>query len=145
MELLNFKTGINFGTNGNLNEFGPVGFSLPPGPVSAWSEARVAELTFRAPSLRRDVRFVIEVFPYLADGLIAMQECWVFLNGLFVHYASVKKPLEMTFTVQRTRLDLGANRLSFALPNATAPRELGLGDDLRLLGIGFVKLSAGPA
>jgi len=143
VELLNFKTGINFGAAGNLHEFSPAGFSAPDA-VSAWSEAAVAELAFRLPPLRHDVRFVIEVFPYLADGLIAGQSCWVFLNGLFVHYASIKTPVELTFTVSRARLNPGANLLSFALPNATAPSDLQLGDDLRMLGLGFVKLSAGP-
>ena len=144
VELLNFKTGIDFGANGNLNAFNPVGFSLAPDAVSTWSEASVAELNFRLPPLRHDVRFAIEVFPYLADGLIAEQGCWVFLNGLFTHYTSVKTPVELTFTVSRPRLNPGANRLSFALPNATAPKDLRLGDDLRLLGLGFVKLTAGP-
>jgi hypothetical protein len=145
VELLNSKTGIDFGANGNLNEFSPVGFSLPPDVVSTWSEAAVAELAFRLPPLRHDVRFVIEVFPYLADGLIAAQGCWVFLNGLFVHYSTVRTPVELAFTVARARLNPGANRLSFALPNATAPKDLRLGDDLRLLGLGFVKLTAEPA
>src|SRR5260370_39845989 len=124
VELLNFKSGIDFGANGNLNEFSPVGFSVPPDVVSTWSEAGVAELDFRLPPLRHDVRFVIEVFPYLADGLIAMQGCWVFLNGLFGHYTSVKTPVEVTFIVSRAHLNPGANRMSVALPKATAPTEL---------------------
>ena len=144
MELLNFKTGINFGANGNLNDFSPTGFSPDPDAVSTWSEAAVAELAFRLPPLRHDMRFTIEVFPYLADGLIAQQGCWVFLNGLFVNYSRVKTPVQLTFTIPRARLNPGANRLSFALPDATSPKDLELGDDLRLLGLSFVKLSAGP-
>jgi hypothetical protein len=144
MELLNFKTGINFGANGNLNDFSPTGFSPDPDAVSTWSQAAVAELAFRLPPLRHDVRFTIEVFPYLADGLIVRQGCWVFFNGLFVNYSTVKTPVELTFTIPRVRLNPGANRLSFALPDATSPKDLELGDDLRLLGLSFVKLSAGP-
>jgi len=144
VQVLNFKIGIDFGAHGNLKEFSPVGFSDAPDAVSTWSEASVAEVIFRLPPLRHDLRFTIEVFPYLADGLISQQGCWVFLNGLFVHYCSVKTPVELTFTVTRDRLTPGANRLSFALPNATSPKDLHLGDDLRLLGLSFVKLSAGP-
>jgi hypothetical protein len=145
VQVLNFKTGIDFGANGNLKEFSPIGFAAAPDAISTWSEAAVAELAFRLPPLRHDVQFTIEVFPYLADGLIPQQACWVFLNGLFVNYRSVKAPVELTFMVTRDRLAPGANRLSFALPNATAPKDLNLGDDLRLLGLSFVKLSAGPA
>src|SRR5258708_16899589 len=117
VELLNFKTGIDFGANGNLNEFSPVGFSAAPDAVSTWSEAAVAELSFRLPPLRHDVRFAIEMFPYLADGLIAEQGCWVFLNGLFVTYSSVKTPVELAFTVSPRPLNPGPNLFAFARPN----------------------------
>ena len=144
MQVLDFKSGIDFGGKGNMREFSPSGFSPTSDVISTWSEAPVAELAFRLPPLRHDVRFTIEVFPYLADGLIAQQGCWVFFNGLFVNYSTVKTPVELTFTIPRVRLNAGANRLSFALPNATSPKDLEIGDDLRRLGLSFVKLSAGP-
>ena len=145
MQVLNFETGINFGAKGNLNEFDPVGFSGAPDDVSTWSDASVAELSFRLPPLRHDVRFSIEVFPFLADGAIPQQGCFVYFNGLFVHYQSVRTPVELIFTVARDQLSPRANRLSFALPNATSPNELKRGNDLRLLGLGFVKLSVSDA
>ena len=143
MQLLDFKTGIDFGARGNLNEFNPVGFSPDPDDISTWSEAPLAELSFRLPPLRHDLRFAIEVFPFLANGQIPQQACWVFLNGLFVHYHLVKGSVEMIFTAARELFNPRANRLSFVLPNATAPRDLEVGDDLRLLGLSFVKLNAG--
>ena len=145
MQILDFKTGIGFGATGNLREFSPVGFSANSDDVSTWSDASVAEVTFRLQLLRHDLRFSVEVFPFLAGGLIPQQGCWVFLNGLFVHYQAVKTPVEMSFTVSRDLLNPRANRLSFALPNATAPKDLQLGDDLRLLGLSFVKLGIDDA
>ena len=145
MQVLNFNTGINFGVRGNLKEFSPIGFSVVPDDMSTWSEQSVVELLFRLPPLRHDVQFTIAVFPYLADGVIPQQGCFVFFNGLFAHYHSIRRPVELTFTITRDLLSPRANRLSFALPNATAPKDLNLGDDLRLLGLGFVKLTAGPA
>ncbi len=144
MQLLNLKTGIDFGAKGNLKEFSPTGFSPTPDVVSTWSEASVAELLFRLPPMRHDLRFAIEVFPFLGDGQVAQQACWVYLNGLFVHYQTIKTPLELIFTVSRDILNPRANRLSFALPNAVSPSDLKLADDLRLLGLSFVKLTAGP-
>jgi hypothetical protein len=70
MTMLDFNTGINFGAKGNLNEYSPVGFSDVPDAVSRWSDASLARLTFRLPFLRHDAQFTIEVFPFLADGLI---------------------------------------------------------------------------
>ncbi|HVC57739.1 MAG TPA: hypothetical protein VND95_17450 [Stellaceae bacterium] len=143
VQVLDLKTGIDFGATGNLKDYDPTGFSAIPDSVTTWSEAAVAELTFRLPPPRHDVRFVIAVVPYLGDGRIPQQSCWVFFNGLFVHYQTIKAPVEMTFTVSRDLFSPRANRLSFALPNAIAPKEVGLGDDLRLLGLSFVKLRAG--
>ncbi|HEX3864589.1 MAG TPA: hypothetical protein VHY35_23130 [Stellaceae bacterium] len=144
MQVLNFKNGIKFGAGGNLRDYSPIGFSDTPDDVSSWSEASVAEVTFRLPPLRHDVHFVIEVFPYLVDGLLTQQNCWIFFNGLFAHYHSVRAPVEMSFTVSRDLLSPRPNRLSFALPNAISPKDLGVSDDLRLLGLSFVKLNAGP-
>src|ERR1700704_2135413 len=106
-------------------------------PRSAYRPGRLRPV--RLPPLRRDVRMVIEVFPFLAAELVMEQACWVFFNGLFVHYERIRAPVEMAFTVSRDLLGPRANRLSFALPNATAPKDLDLGDDLRLLGLSFVK------
>lgn len=144
MQLLNFKTGISFGAGGNLREFSPAGFSPTPDEVSSWSEASVAEVTFRLPPLRHDLRFTVEVFPYLVEGLLNQQTCWVFFNGSFAHYQTVRTPVEMIFTVSRELLNPRANRLCFALPDAISPSQLNVSDDMRMLGLSFVKINAGP-
>ncbi len=38
MQVLDFNTGIDFGTKGKLKEFSPVGFSGDSDEVSTWSE-----------------------------------------------------------------------------------------------------------
>jgi hypothetical protein len=145
VQVLSLDAGIDFGARGNLQEFDPVGFSPAPDAVSTWSEASTAALMFRLPPLRFDLRFTIEVFPYLGEGRVAQQDCWLFVNGLFAHYQTVREPLEMIFTVARDLFNPRSNRLSFALPHATAPHHLGLGNDLRLLGLAFVKLGVADA
>ena len=142
MQLLDLKTGIDFGARGNLKEFDPAGFSPQPDNVSTWSAASTAELTFRLPPMRHDLRFTIEVFPFLGNGALTRQDCFIFLNGLFVQFHSVRTPVELVFTAARDLFSPRANRLSFALPHATSPKELNLGEDLRLLGLAFVKLAA---
>jgi hypothetical protein len=85
----------------------------------------------------------VQVFPFLPDGApIAKQDCWVHVNGLMVHFCSITAPSEIAFMVSREIISPRANRLSFVLPNAISPSELSLGDDLRKLGLAFVKLSA---
>jgi len=62
--------------------------------------------------------------------------------GVFLHGPATP---EIGFTVSREIVSSRANRLSFVLPNALSPSELKLGDDLRKLGLAFVKLSAAQA
>ena len=143
MQVLDFNTGIDFGAAGNLKEFSPAGFSPRPDKVSTWSEKPFVELNFRVPPLRRDLGIKVQVFPFLPEGApVAKQDCWVYVNGLMVHFCSIMAPSEIAFTVSREIISPRANRLSFVLPNAISPSELSLGDDLRKLGLAFVKLSA---
>jgi hypothetical protein len=143
VQVLDFNTGIDFGLTGNLKEFSPAGFSPRPDKVSTWSERPFVELNFRVPPLRRDLGITVQVFPFLPEGApLTKQDCWVYVNGLMVHFCSVNAPTEIAFTVSREIISPRANRLSFVLPNAVSPSELHLGDDLRKLGLAFVKLSA---
>jgi hypothetical protein len=143
VQVLDFNTGIDFGAKGNLNEFSPAGFSSKPDEVSTWSTKPFVELNFRVPPLRRDLSITIQVFPFLPEGApVRKQDCWVHINGLLVHFCSVSGPSEISFTVSREIVSPRANRLSFVLPNAVSPCELKLGNDLRKLGLAFVKLSA---
>jgi hypothetical protein len=143
VQVLDFNTGIDFGLTGNLKEFSPAGFSPRPDKVSTWSEKPFVELSFRVPPLRRDLGITVQVFPFLPEGApVTKQDCWVYVNGLMVHFCSVTAPTEIAFTVSREIISPRANRMSFVLPNAVSPSELYLGDDLRKLGLAFVKLSA---
>jgi hypothetical protein len=143
VQVLDFNTGIDFGLTGNLKEFSPAGFSPRPDKVSTWSERPFVELNFRVPPLRRDLGITVQVFPFLPEGApVTKQDCWVYVNGLMVHFCSVNAPTEIGFTVSREIISPRANRLSFVLPNAVSPSELHLGDVLRKLGLAFVKLSA---
>jgi len=143
VQVLDFNTGIEFGTTGNLKEFSPAGFSPRPDKVSTWSERPFVELNFRVPPLRRDLGITVQVFPFLPEGApLTKQDCWIYANGLLVHFCFVTAPSEISFTVSREIISPRANRLSFVLPNAVSPSELYLGDDLRKLALAFVKLSA---
>ena len=146
MQIIDFNTGIDFGAKGNLKEFSPAGFSGDSDEVSTWSEKPFVELRFRVPPLRRDVRVTVQVFPFLPDGsAMKKQDCWVFCNGLLVHFCSIIAPSEIEFTMSREILNPRANRLSFVLPDAASPKDLNLGDDLRKLALAFVKLNATQA
>ena len=143
MQTLDFNTGIDFGEQGNLREFDPMGFSAIPDKVSTWTEKPFAELSFQLPPLRRDLKLNIEVFPYLAEEFgINRQDCWIFFNGLLAHFYTARQPVEVSFSIPRDFCNSRINRLSFVLPNAVSPSDTNRGNDLRMLGLAFVRLSA---
>lgn len=143
MQLLDLNAGVDFGARGNLHEFNPFGFSPVPDDTSTWSEANTAELSFRVPPLRGDLQVTIEATPFIAEraGLFE-QECWIFLNGLFVQCRKLRMTVEMTFNLARDQVAIRGNRLSFVMPHAVSPDELGIGDDVRRLGLAFTRLTA---
>jgi hypothetical protein len=145
VQLLDFNIGIDFSSRGNLREFSPNGFSATADDGSTWTEQMTAELSFRVPPVRSDLRVTIEATPFIAERSgIAEQDCWIFLNGLFVQFRKLRETAEIVLNLSRDQLALRGNRLSFVLPNAASPYELGFGDDIRLLGLAFVRLTAKP-
>jgi hypothetical protein len=145
VQLLDFSVGIDFGIRGNLREFSPAGFSTNADDSSTWTEQMTAELSFRVPPLRSDLRVTIEATPFIAERSgIAEQDCWIFLNGLFVQFHKLRDSAEIILNLSRDQFALRGNRLSFVLPNAASPYELGIGDDIRLLGLAFTRLTAKP-
>lgn len=143
MQLLDLNIGIDFGSRGNLREFSPIGFSPESDDGSTWTEQTTAELSFRTPPLRSDLKVTVEATPFLAPRSgINDQECWVFLNGLLVHFRRLRETAEIAFNLGRDQLALRGNRLAFVMPNAASPSDLGIGDDVRQLGLAFARLTA---
>jgi hypothetical protein len=138
MTLLDFESGIIFGKSGNWLDFDPKGFSKAPDEISTWTVDNTAQLTFQ---LKKSQNFVLslELYPYLADGKIISQSLWIFLEGRFINCHVIKDPVEITIPMYREMLNSRSNRISFAIPDAKSPNELGLGDDLRKLGLAFVR------
>ena len=142
MQVLDFNTGIDFGLTGNLKEFSrPASARGPTRSAPGAKAVRRAEFSGAAAAARSgDHGAGLSV----SAGRRAAHQAGllVYVNGLMVHFCSIMAPSEIAFMVSREIISPRANRLSFVLPNAISPSELNLGDDLRKLGLAFVKLSA---
>jgi hypothetical protein len=142
VQLLDFNVGIDFSSQGNLREFSPVGFSPLSDDASTWSEQATAGIAFRVPPLRNNLHLTVDVFPFIAEHAgVSEQECWIYLNGLFVQFSRVRERAELSFDLPRDQLALRANRLAFVMPHAASPSELGIGNDIRRLGLAFSRLT----
>jgi hypothetical protein len=143
VQVLDFAIGIDCGARGNLKEFSPIGFAVSADEFSTWTIEPLAEFSFRLPPLRRDLQITSVVLPFLAEeASLTKQDCWIYLNGLFVHFCSVTAQSEISFTVAREGFSPRVNRVSFVLPNATSPKALGRGEDIRTLGLAFSRVAA---
>ena len=67
---------------------------------------------------------------------------------ILVKVGSIQKEFTVTVPDQLIVLDFegveNADRIEFVIPKPTSPKELGMSDDLRKLGLGLVSLAIGP-
>jgi hypothetical protein len=79
--------------------------------------------------------------PFLADGQIAFQRVWVHLNGMYCGLFDASAPFEHTLPLRNAWIEPRGNMLTLTLPDVKSPKELGLGEDQRRLGIAVRGLS----
>jgi hypothetical protein len=78
---------------------------------------------------------VLSCDAFLADGRIPYQELTVFVNYLRVGFAVVKQPSEYEFEIPQWAFKGNDVQVDLYLPKAASPAELGIGPDVRTLGI----------
>jgi hypothetical protein len=132
---LNYNEPITFGCNGNAVGLNCDGIDFSEDGGRSWTRAPVAELDIQLPFARQDVVIELEASPFLVPDVLAAQNVFIFLGGLFVGYYTLKGHIVRSFPVNRSVVSGRATRLSLAIPTATSPRALNLSEDLRELGI----------
>ena len=131
---MNYNDPITFGLGGsaqNLNCTG-VDFSEPGG---SWTCEPLAEMDIDLPFARQDVMLDLDAEPFLANGMLPVQNVSIFLAGLFVGFCFLKGHAISSFPINRTSISGRIARLSLVIPTSTSPQALGLSDDDRQLGI----------
>ncbi len=140
MRVVDPRIGITFGANGNYREFDLEGISTSPDPDTAWTVEPHARIGFRLINPRQIAGLMITARPYLGNGKIKVQRCWVHINGIFVNFGVYRPDGDKEIGAQDA-LRVGTNTLSLVLPDAVSPNELGLGSDLRVLGLALKEIS----
>lgn len=104
-------------------------------PFSRWTEQGSAAITFSlAESEPRVMR--LKLIPFLAPGRLDAQRVSVRLNGELLTTLKLTEAVSKVYSITLPRQVLRErNVVSFELPDADAPRRLGVGADARLLGI----------
>jgi hypothetical protein len=138
---MDYDQPIGFGSNGNVGKFPTIGFDLTEEGPSSWTVRQCCELEIPLPMPRQNIGLSIESSPFLAKGKISAQQLFVYVNGLFQGFHLFQAPETVTFRVSRNAITNRATRVHLVIPTAISPKNLGLGSDMRDLGLAVTTLS----
>ena len=129
-------TNIDFGIEGEYLKYQGHGWSYPEEGFT-WTDGKNASLIIpigrRVPNIEVKVTFK----PFLVSDKVERQRIKVFVNGLGSGEWIVTEDVlhEQSLFILNNGLTNGSAKISFELPDAASPVELGIGDDERELGI----------
>jgi hypothetical protein len=136
----NLPCTIRFGANGDYRSYTLDGWSGDPNDTThTWTTDHVAKLRLALEYAKNDRFLEIDVIPVKAPGII--QELFLFLNGGFASYWSVKNAGILSARLESSLFVNGENLFAFVAPKAVCPKELGFGSDQRILGFAFCSLN----
>jgi hypothetical protein len=132
---ISYNVPITFGRNGSAKALNCTGIDFSEDGAQSWTSAPLAEMDIQLPPARQEVLIQIEAFPYLVCDMVNAQQVYIFLGGMFVGFCKFTCHGVRTFPVNRSIISGRPNRLSLALPDATAPSSAMQSEDMRELGI----------
>lgn len=139
---LRINEALTFGKNGKIKELDPYGFDLSE-PSLSWTKEEVAGFTLSSLTVPPDqmLRMVIGATPFVHPELMARQEFFLFINGLFVTFRSLTNSEKVNVPLPRNVISPRGMRFELVVPTAASPKALGLSDDVRKLGIAISDLT----
>lgn len=132
---LSYNVPITFGRNGMARTLNCTGIDFSESGVQSWTNAPLAELEIQLPPARQEVLVQIEASPFLIPDVIAAQQVFIFLGGLFIGFRKLTGHGIQAFPVDRSIISGRPLRMALVLPNATAPNSALASGDVRELGI----------
>jgi hypothetical protein len=132
---ISYNVPITFGRNGSAKALNCTGIDFSEEGTQSWTSAPLAEMDIQLPPARQEVLFQIEAAPFLIPDMVDAQQVFIYLGGMFVGFFKLTTYGVRAFPVNRSIISGRPNRLSLALPDATAPSSAKLSEDMRELGI----------
>jgi hypothetical protein len=87
------------------------------------------------------LRLHINARPFTQPGHIERQQFFLFVNGLFIGLRNLTVAEVVEFALPRNALSPRGLRFEFAIPTALSPKNLGISQDIRKLGIAISDLA----
>lgn len=129
---------VGFGITGNGEGYLTAGWSTTS-PTIHWSDGNYAEMTFAVTPPEKNVELKFVFFPHVVPGKVDRQRIIIKVNGLDAGSVDCRATdsQALRLTVNRKVLQQKRMVISFELPDAVSPKELGTGRDPRRLAIGL--------
>ena len=138
---------IEFGENGNRLPYQGRGWSFAEGEYT-WTDRKTASLIIPIEKPESDVRLTAKFSPFIVPGRLQGQKVDVIVNGRNVghwtipdqganieNYPQSDRLEERTILIPKRFLKDSSMMITFSLPYAISPRNLGIGKDSRTLGL----------
>jgi hypothetical protein len=132
---------IGFGASGSASKLSTIGFDLSEVRPYSWTVRHCCELEVPLPMPRQSVGLSIDAAPFLADGKIASQQLFVYVNGLFQGFHLFHGSETPIMRISRNAITNRPTRVQLVIPTAISPKALGLGGDMRDLGLYMTTLT----
>ncbi len=122
---------IQFNEKGNnAQQYQVDGWSSPEA-LWTWTDGHLATLVIPVKKSDYDLKLKINV-----PIIIANQKIGVIINDQKLSEITVNKPGNYEVIIPKVETNNSLLKITFALPDATSPKELKISDDPRTLGIG---------
>jgi hypothetical protein len=125
---------IYFGERGNAEQYQQGGWSGPDKGFT-WTEGKRAELLIPNSKPKSDIIIYAEIGALLVPGKLEKQRVTIYINDRKAGEWTVTAPGEYNLTIPQDYLKECELKISFELPDATSPSDLGESKDRRILGL----------
>jgi hypothetical protein len=134
--------GIYFGERGNAHQYQREGWFGPDKGFTR-TEGKSAELLIAIPKPKADIIMYAEIEPFVVPGKLEKQRVTIYINDRKAGEWIVTAPGEYNLTIPQDYLNGCELKMSFELPDAVSPADLGVSNDSRILGLGVrtIKIS----
>ena len=135
-EVYRYGTEVRFCRGGNAARYQGIGWH-GPGNSYTWSREKTADLYFNVTPPTKDLQLRLVMHPYLVPGKCDKQEVHILVNHTEVKTLTITdvKEAEYTLTIPRSLVPGSDMNITFYIPTAVSPVDLGIGTDVRTLGV----------
>lgn len=142
MKHLKLNEPITFGRSGSIRDYATQGWDLlEDNPTHTWTQEVEASLRFRIQPISTTTKITISGVPFSPAENPIEHQIWLHLNGFYCGFFVARENFEKSFLISNSFWESKENTLTITCPNAKSPRDLGLSQDSRNLGVALGRLT----